>query len=69
MGAFYPTPGYCDELMVFFRLTGLAALRTPAAPDDDEVLEPSTFALEEARRLAAGGGVMDMKTVLGLRLV
>lgn len=28
VGAFYPTPGYCDELMVFFRLTGLTALRT-----------------------------------------
>lgn len=67
-GAFYPTPGYCDELMVFFRLTRLTALQTPAAPDDDEVLEPRTFGLDEARRLAAGGGVMDMKTVLGLQL-
>ena len=69
VGAFYPTPGYCDELMVFYRLTGLRALQTPAAPDDDEVLEPRTFGLDEARRLVAGGGVMDMKTVLGLRLV
>lgn len=68
-GAFYPTPGYCDELMVFFRLTGLSALLAPAAPDDDEVLEPRTFELEDARRLVAGAGVMDMKTVLGLRLV
>lgn len=69
VGAFYPTPGYCDELMVFFRLTGLTAPETPAAPDDDEVLEPRTFGLDEARRLVADGGVMDMKTVLGLRLV
>ena len=68
-GAFYPTPGYCDELMVFFRLTGLSAPREPAPPDDDEVLEPRTFALDEARRLVAGAGVMDMKTVLGLQLV
>ena len=68
-GAFYPTPGYCDELMVFFRLTGLSAPQTPAHQDDDEVLEPRTFALDEARRLVAGAGVMDMKTVLGLKLV
>ena len=69
VGAFYPTPGYCDESMVFYRLTGLTPLETPAAPDDDEVLEPRTFGLDEARRLVAGGGVTDMKTVLGLRLV
>lgn len=68
-GAFYPTPGYCDELMVFFRLTGLTALQAPAQQDDDEVLEPRTFALDEARRLVNGAGVMDMKTVLGLKLV
>ena len=68
-GAFYPTPGYCDELMVFFRLTELVALQAPAAQDDDEVLEPRTFALDDARRLAAGGDVLDMKTVLGLKLV
>jgi ADP-ribose pyrophosphatase len=24
LGAFYPTPGYCDEIMNFFKLTGLA---------------------------------------------
>ena len=69
VGAFYPTPGYCDELMVFFRLTDLAAPRSPAQQDDDEVLEPRTFALDEARRIVAAGGVMDMKTVLGLKLV
>ncbi|MCY4600600.1 MAG: NUDIX hydrolase [Acidobacteria bacterium] len=69
VGAFYPTPGYCDELMVFFRLTGLGAPRAPAHQDDDEVLEPRTFTLDEARRLVAAGGVMDMKTVLGLQLV
>src|SRR6202790_4642163 len=38
LGAFYPTPGYCDEEMIFFRVSGL---RPPAAdsthkPDDDE---------------------------------
>ncbi len=69
VGAFYPTPGYCDELMVFFRLTGLGAPHTPAHQDDDEVLEPRTFTLDEARRMVAAGGVMDMKTVLGLKLV
>ena len=69
IGTFYPTPGYCNELMVFFRLTSLGVPHTPAHQDDDEVLEPRTFTLDEARRLVAAGGVMDMKTVLGLKLV
>ena len=25
LGAFYPTPGYCDEEMIFFRVSGLRA--------------------------------------------
>ena len=28
LGSFYPTPGYCDEEMIFFRVSGL---RPPAA--------------------------------------
>ncbi len=68
IGAFYPSPGYCDEVMIFYRLTGLTA-STRLALDPDEVLEPRIFTLEEARRLVAGGPVADMKTALGLRLL
>jgi ADP-ribose pyrophosphatase len=28
LGSFYPTPGYCDELMNFFRATGLMRTKT-----------------------------------------
>lgn len=69
LGAFYPTPGYCDELMHFFRLTGLTTPPVPARQDDDEVLEPRIFTIDDARRLAREGDVLDMKTVLGLSLV
>jgi ADP-ribose pyrophosphatase len=68
IGAFYPTPGYCDEVMVFYRLTGLTAVSTLAL-DADEVLEPQIFTLDEARRLVAEEPVADMKTALGLQLV
>ena len=67
IGAFYPTPGYCDEEMIFYCLTGLTAA-TGHELDADEVLEPRIFALEEARRTVAEEPVADMKTVLGLRL-
>ena len=69
VGACYPTPGYCDELMVFFRLTELKTLPAPAARDEDEVLEPRVFTLDAARQLAATADVADMKTVVGLSLV
>ena len=69
VGACYPTPGYCDELMVFFRLTELTALPAPVARDEDEVLEPRVFTLAAARQLAAAADVADMKTVVGLSLV
>ena len=68
IGAFYPSPGYCDEVMIFYRLTGLATA-SHAALDPDEVLEPRIFSLDAARRLVAEGPVADMKTALGLRLV
>ena len=34
----YPTPGYCDEEMIFFRLSGLRPPPpdSPHQPDDDE---------------------------------
>ena len=68
LGAFFPTPGYCDEEMHFYRLTGL----TPAAEaerDADEVLEPQTLSLDYVRRLMSEHQILDMKTVLGLKLV
>ena len=68
LGAFFPTPGYCDEEMHFYRLTGL----TPAAEaelDADEVLAPHTLSLDHARRLMTEHQITDMKTALGLTLI
>ncbi len=69
LGAFYPTPGYSDEVMVFFRLTGLTTPAIPAHLDEDEILEPRVFALEDARRVVRDVDTVDMKSVLGLLLV
>ena len=53
MRSFYPTPGFCDEEMIFYRCTDLQqpAADSTAQKDEDEDLEPRTFTLEEARRL------------------
>ena len=69
LGAFLPTPGYCDEEMVFFRLTGLHTPDHEAALDPDEHIEPRVVTLDEARAMVRRGDIVDMKTALALTLV
>ena len=67
--ALYPTPGFCDELMIFYRCTDLRPPRRRVERDVDEQLEPRTFAVADARTMVADGKIIDMKTVVGLRLI
>lgn len=69
LGMFYPTPGYCDEAMYFFRLTDLRQPRVEAAVDEDEHIEPHVFSLTEARSLVRSGEIVDLKTAFGLTLI
>jgi 8-oxo-dGTP pyrophosphatase MutT (NUDIX family) len=72
LGAFFPTPGYCDEEMNFYRADGL---REPsdddeaAQPDEDEDIETQAFTTEEIRRMITAGEIIDLKTVAGLTLL
>jgi len=68
---YFPTPGFCDEEMIYYRCEDL---RAPAADstvrkDDDEEIEPRTFTLEEARQLVKSGEIVDLKTLAGLSLI
>jgi ADP-ribose pyrophosphatase len=69
LGAFYPTPGICDEVMIYYRCSGLIRPPRPAAQDLDEQIEPRSFSLRRARALVARGDIVDMKTVVGLGLL
>ena len=69
LGAFYPTPGYCDELMLFFKLTSLEQPDHAAQADEDEDIEVQVATLADARRLVLTGDVVDMKTAFGLTLI
>ena len=62
LAALLPTPGYCNEEMVFFRLSGLSVPDEPAEPDEDEDIEPRTFPIAEARDMVRRGEIVDMKT-------
>jgi ADP-ribose pyrophosphatase len=72
LGAYYPTPGYCDEVMHFYRATGL---RRPgpgdpeAHADADEDIETRAFDRDAVRGMIASGEIVDLKTIGGLALV
>jgi len=72
LGAFFPTPGYCDEEMNFYRAAGL---RAPAdddpsvQQDEDEDIEAQAFSVETIRQMVATGEIIDLKTVAGLMLL
>lgn len=69
MAAMFPTPGYCDEEMVFFRVSSLEEPTEAAALDEDEDIEARTFELREAREMIRSGEIIDMKTVAGLAMI
>jgi ADP-ribose pyrophosphatase len=69
LGSLFPTPGYCDEEMIFFRIDGLDEPDSAAHLDEDEVLEPRAFTVSEVRRMIEEGEIVDMKTVAGLHLL
>ena len=72
LGMFYPSPGFCDEAMIFFRLTDLRALG-PEDPevhlDADEHFEIGSFSLHEVRARIHRGEIQDMKTIVGVFLL
>jgi ADP-ribose pyrophosphatase len=67
--ALYPTPGYCDEQMIFFRVSGLAKTDEQAHVDEDEDIEAKTFELRDVRDMIRRGEIVDMKTIVGLALI
>lgn len=69
LAALYPTPGYCDEEMVFFRVSGLDEAAEAAALDEDEDIEARVFELREARDMVRRGEIVDMKTIVGLGMI
>ena len=71
LGAFYPTPGYCDELMNFFLATGLREPRADehAQQDEDEDIEVKTFSRTSLSKMIADGDIIDLKTIAGLSLI
>ena len=69
LGAWFPTPGFCDEIMHFYLCEDLATPEGPIARDEDEQIEPATVSFDTVREMIADGRVVDMKTMVGLSLL
>jgi ADP-ribose pyrophosphatase len=71
-GAWYPTPGFCTEVMNYYRLGDLRERRAgdPSAHrDEDEDIRVHVCTLDEARAMVRRGEVVDLKTAWGLTLL
>lgn len=69
LGSWFPTPGFCDEIMHFYLCENLTAPEGPVTSDEDEQIEPATVSLDTVRAMIADGRVVDMKTMVGLSLL
>jgi ADP-ribose pyrophosphatase len=71
IGAFYPTPGYCDELLIFFRVSDLREppADSPHRPDEDEDITARPVTVAEARAMLQRGKIVDLKTAYALSLI
>ena len=71
LGAFFPTPWYCDEEMNFYRATGLRPAGEgddTAQRDEDEDIDTRAFAQPVLHSMITAGDIVDLKTVAGLAL-
>jgi 8-oxo-dGTP pyrophosphatase MutT (NUDIX family) len=67
----FPAPGFCDEELVYFRLSDFRppSPDSPHKPDEDEDIESRVFTIAEAKAMAERGEIVDLKTAYGLTLI
>src|SRR5215470_10108785 len=67
----YPAPGYCDEELIFFRVSDLVppAPDSPHKPDEDEYIHVQPHPVDAARAMVANGQIVDLKTAYALTLI
>ena len=71
LATMFPAPGYCDEEMIFYRVTGLHAPAPDSThkPDEDEDITVHPTSVAEAKAMVARGDIVDLKTAYALTLL
>lgn len=60
LGEFYPTPGYCGEIIHLYAASSLT--KTQAHPDEDEFLEVEKIHIDKAVEMIMNNEIPDGKT-------
>jgi ADP-ribose pyrophosphatase len=71
LAALYPAPGFCDELLIFYKATALTPPPPDSTrrPDEDEEIESRVVTVAEAKAMVARGEIKDLKTAYALSLL
>ena len=69
--ALYPAPGFCDETLIFLKLSQLAPPppNSTRQPDEDEEILAESFAISDAKAMLERGEIVDLKTAYALSLI
>ena len=67
IGTFWPSPGFCDELMHVFLARRLT--RGQPSPDEDENIEVVRYPLERVLEMIESGEIRDGKTIAAVLMV
>jgi ADP-ribose pyrophosphatase len=67
----YPAPGFCDEELIFFRVSDLVppAPDSPRRPDEDEDIHAQAYSIAAAKAMVTNGQIVDLKTAYALTLL
>lgn len=67
----YPAPGFCDEELIFFRVSDLVPppANSPHKPDEDEDIYVQPHSVAAARAMVTSGQIIDLKTAYALTLI
>jgi ADP-ribose pyrophosphatase len=71
LSALYPAPGFCDEILIFLKLSQLTPppANSPRRPDDDEEILAESFNIDDAKAMVERGEIVDLKSAYALTLI
>ena len=67
----FPAPGFCDEELIFFRVSDLVPPSPDSTrkPDEDEDIQARPYSIAAAKAMVTSGQIVDLKTAYALTLV
>jgi len=67
----FPAPGFCDEELIFFRVSDLVAPSPDSThkPDEDEDIRAQPFTIAQAKAMILDRQILDLKTAYALTLI